>query len=295
MSRSTNLFANQPWKILLISSSSKIKYSNGFIIIKNSNEIKVPLSNIAVIVFEDNKSLISSVLLSKLIENNIRLIFINDKHQPIGEVSGYNLKSNNLDKITLQFNWGEEQKGLLWQKIIKNKLNNQFKILKKNSIAIDRIFALINEVESNDSSNVEGLASRLYFKALFGKAFIRHHDDPINEMLNYGYAIIHAYIARALYIYGYNLSLGIKHIGKRNPFNLSYDFIEPFRPMVDDIVYKNKDSKLYEIKSLLIQIPFNNIKYGKIKGPFHRVIFKVIDDYLAFLNKNQEIKRDIEV
>ena len=51
MSRSTNLFANQPWKILLISSSSKIKYSNGFIIIKNSNEIKVPLSNIAVIVF----------------------------------------------------------------------------------------------------------------------------------------------------------------------------------------------------------------------------------------------------
>ena len=186
MSRSTNLFANQPWKILLISSSSKIKYSNGFIIIKNSNEIKVPLSNIAVIVFEDNKSLISSVLLSKLIENNIRLIFINDKHQPIGEVCGYNLKSNNLDKITLQFNWGEEQKGLLWQKIIKNKLNNQFKILKKNSIAIDRIFALINEVESNDSSNVEGLASRLYFKALFGKAFIRHHDDPINEMLNYG-------------------------------------------------------------------------------------------------------------
>jgi CRISPR-associated protein Cas1 len=107
MSRSTNLFANQPWKILLISSSSKIKYSNGFIIIKNSNEIKVPLSNIAVIVFEDNKSLISSVLLSKLIENNIRLIFINGKHQPIGEVCGYNLKSNNLDKITLQFNWGE--------------------------------------------------------------------------------------------------------------------------------------------------------------------------------------------
>ena len=169
MSRSTNLFANQPWKILLISSSSKIKYSNGFIIIKNSNEIKVPLSNIAVIVFEDNKSLISSVLLSKLIENNIRLIFINDKHQPIGEVCGYNLKSNNLDKITLQFNWGEEQKGLLWQKIIKNKLNNQFKILKKNSIGIDRIFALINEVESNDSSNVEGLASRLYFKRYLGK------------------------------------------------------------------------------------------------------------------------------
>lgn len=295
MPRTNNIFANQPWKILLISSSSKLKYSNGFIIIKNSREEKVPVSNIAVIMFEDNKSLISSVLLSKLIENNIRLIFINAKHQPIGEVSGYNLKSNNLDKLTLQFKWSEDQKGLLWQKIIINKLFNQYQTLKKNNIHLERMETLINEVKLNDSSNIEGLASRVYFKALFGRTFVRHHEDSINEMLNYGYAIIHAYIARVLYIYGYNLSLGIKHIGKRNPFNLSYDFIEPFRPMVDDIVFKNKNSNLSDIKSLLIQIPFSNIKYGKIKGPFHRVIFKVVDDYLSFLNKNQEIKRDVEV
>ena len=98
---------------------------------------------------------------------------------------------------------------------------------------------MAGKVLSNDSDNREAVAAALYFPALFGNGFFRGSDDPRNAVLNYGYAVMRAGIARNLVVHGLEPCIGLHHRSELNNFNLADDLIEPFRPIVDLYVAQN--------------------------------------------------------
>ena len=132
--------------------------------------------------------------------------------------------------------------GDLWKAIIERKIDNQISVLDHYSLSLDTIEtmeSLKSTIQPLDIENHEGIAAKVYFKALFGVGFVRDREegDPLNNALNYGYSIVRALMARALAAKGLLLSIGIKHHNIYNHFNLVDDCMEIYRPIIDDWVY----------------------------------------------------------
>ena len=126
----------------------------------------------------------------------------------------------------------------LWQSIVKRKIENQATCVEFTSNEpVDDLYSLAKSVSSDDAKNLEAVAANLYFKKIFGKDFVRRDDSFINLALNYGYSIVRGLIARTLTVYGFEPSIGVHHASELNNFNLADDIIEPFRPIVDMIVF----------------------------------------------------------
>jgi CRISPR-associated protein Cas1 len=129
----------------------------------------------------------------------------------------------------------------IWKQVIEAKLANQAKALELcgKDAAAPLLYKLSRMVKSGDSDNREAYGARMYWKALFGPEFVRDKDSGgINALLNYGYAVIRASVARAVCAAGLLPSFGIYHKNQLNPFCLADDLFEPFRPIVDVVVYQ---------------------------------------------------------
>jgi CRISP-associated protein Cas1 len=155
----------------------------------------------------------------------------------------------------------------LWQQTIIAKIENQAALLKKIGVDIKKMEFYISDVKSGDPGNVEGRAAAYYWDNLFvGTAFLRDRfGEHPNNLLNYGYAVLRAIVARSLIASGLFPSLGIHHRNKYNPYCLADDIMEPFRPYVDslvlDIIQSDPDSEELtpELKKKLLQIPVTNV------------------------------------
>jgi len=142
----------------------------------------------------------------------------------------------------IQLHMNPSRPGDLWKAIIERKIDNQISVLDHYSLSLDTIEtmeSLKSSIQPLDIDNHEGIAAKVYFKALFGVGFIRDREegDPLNNALNYGYSIVRALMARALAAKGLLLSIGIKHHNIYNHFNLVDDCMEIYRPIIDDWVY----------------------------------------------------------
>ena len=138
-----------------------------------------------------------------------------------------------------QLTLNDEARALLWQAIVRRKIENQADCLRLAGVKHEKyeeIQALADKVEPGDVRNVEATAARKYFTALFGCTFTRADDDVTNAALNYGYAILRSSVAKTLAGYGFNCVLGLHHKSPTNPFNLADDLMEPLRPLVDLLV-----------------------------------------------------------
>ena len=141
-------------------------------------------------------------------------------------------------RVLLQLSQSKPKLKRIWQQIVQAKINNQAKCLELNgNEQAQKLKAIAASVQSGDSSNREGYAARLYFKALFGEDFTRSAENETNAALNYGYAILRSYIAKTIVCEGLEPSIGIHHKNQLNQFNLADDIIEPFRPVVDCFVF----------------------------------------------------------
>ena len=141
-------------------------------------------------------------------------------------------------KIKEQLSFSEINKNILWQSIVKQKIINQTNNIDKEiyKVQYKMMLDFANEVELGDVTNREGHSAKVYFNTLFGKNFKRSMETDINKFLNYGYTIILSLINREIKSLGYLTEIGIHHIGESNAFNLSCDFMEPLRPLVDKLV-----------------------------------------------------------
>lgn len=253
------------FRTVVITRQSKISYKNRFLVVKQDNDEKyIHLSEIDTIIVDSISVSISAYLLKELSDNKINIIFCDDKHNPFGELASYYSRHNTSKKIKEQISWKQSDKDKLWSKIVKNKIVNQAMMLRKiDSDKYDLILSYVEDVTIGDKTNREGHSAKVYFNALYGMDFIRNNNDSINAALNYGYAILLSTVNKEIVSNGYLTQLGIHHKNEFNEFNLTCDLMEPFRVIIDNFVYYNKDRELdINYKLDIVNIFNNTYKYS---------------------------------
>lgn len=251
------------FRTVLIKKASKLQCLQGYLVIYDGDEEKkVYLKDITLLLIEATNSLITVPLLIELVKNNIAVIFCDQKHNPTGTLLGLNNNYHTSGNVFKQIKWKKSIMSSLWMDIVKAKIEMQLNVLKMFEKTNQQLLEeYINNVELFDKTNREGLAAKVYFNSLFGLDFNRKEQNIINDLLNYGYSIILSCFNREIVQAGYLTQLGVFHKGKTNPFNLSYDFLEPFRPIIDILAYANinKDNPIKEMRKILTKkIIINN-------------------------------------
>lgn len=229
------------WRTILISQGGKLSLKqNQLSIWQEKGEFCVPIEDIAVIIIENREVVITSPLLSALALNGVTLLTCDEQFLPCGQWLPFHQYHRQLKILKLQISMSQPFKKQLWQRIIQQKINHQaFVLAQMGKIQESKtLVAMSKRVRSGDPDNLEAYAAQVYFPILFGQGFTRTQENDINAHLNYAYTILRSAISRALVLYGYLPALGIFHHSELNAFNLSDDFIEPLRPLVDLLVYQ---------------------------------------------------------
>lgn len=227
------------FRTVVIDKHSKLEYSLEYLVFKTPEETKrVLLDEIHTLIIQSTAVSLTTSLLSELVKRKIKVIFCDEKKNPLSEIIPYYNAHNTSSRLKEQIGWEELNKDTVWQYIVKEKINNQQKSLRRKQMyeAADMLNHYIMEVEVGDITNREGHSAKVYFNNIFGKGFSREQDCLLNKYLNYGYTILLSQFNRSIVAYGYLTQLGIHHKGETNQFNLSSDLIEPFRFLIDDIV-----------------------------------------------------------
>lgn len=265
------------WKIIHLSKACKIKIKSENLLLyfyEERQEIKVTIKDIDFILFDNTQFSITGKTLELLAKNNIATLFIDEEFTPCGILTPYFQHSTMTEIAHIQISLTKEFKEKTWQEIIKSKLINQAKVLElyRSSKAKDLV-KLSAQVQIGDKNNDEAQGARLYWKQLFKIPNFKREQgatDIINSMLNYGYAIVRACMARSISASGLLPIFGIWHQNKYNAFNLVDDLIEPFRAFVDIHIkilrkkYMNKISLDTQLKREIISLL--NFECVEIKG-----------------------------
>ncbi len=280
------------FRTVVIQKQSKLNYKNKFLVVKQENDEKyIHLSEIDTIIVDSISVSISAYLLKELSDNKINIIFCDEKHNPFGELKSFYSKHNTSKKILEQINWSKDKKDYIWMRIIKNKIINQSLLLRKfHSDKYELLLSYSDTVKSNDKTNREGHAAKVYFNSLFGKGFNRGMDVPINSALNYGYAILLSNFSKEIVSNGYLTQLGIHHKNEFNEFNLSCDLMEPFRVIIDNFVYFNSEKNFdLEYKMNIVNLFNNKFIYKNKKYTLKDIIKMYVKNTLESLdNENYE-------
>ena len=285
------------WKTVIIGCESKVSIAQNRMKITIGNEFQnLPLCDIDTVIFSHTKVVITIPLLSELVRNNIGVIICDERNDPIGIFQPFNGHSLVFKQLIKQINWKITRRKRLWKLIIEEKLQTEIDVLNivhAEETIIQQIKEYRNSVYTDDQTNREAAGARLYFQGLFGDDFRRNNDDQINYALNYGYKIVASFISKCIAARGMLTQLGIHHIGESNPFNLTYDFIEPFRAVIDIWVYVHiKDCFTVQHRRSLVEL-LNykvNIKVniGKKTVRLCDGIEDIVDSYIAFLDERRD-------
>ena len=236
------------WRSILISNGGKLSLKRKQMLIQQEEqEFTVPLEDIAIVVVESRETVITIPLLSAFAQQGITLLSCDEQFLPCGQWLPFAQYHRQLKTLKLQLEASQPQKKQLWQRIVQQKIRNQAFVLTQSHHPKEakRLYAMATQVKSGDKENIEAQAAQLYFQTAFGKDFRRWQENHINAHLNYAYTILRSAVARALVQYGWLPALGLFHHNEQNPFNLADDFIEPFRPLVDLMVWHLwKENKL---------------------------------------------------
>jgi CRISPR-associated protein Cas1 len=233
----------------------------------------VPIEDIGVIVLDNPRIAITQGLLSAVSENNAVIINCNSKHLPFSLMLPTAANHAYTEKLRYQLESSKPLRKNLWQQTVSAKIKNQSALLGSWNINTDNMKYWAAQVKSGDPENMEARAAAYYWDKYL-EGFRRHRfGDPPNNLLNYGYAILRAVVARSLVASGFLPALGIHHRNKYNPFCLADDVMEPFRPMVDKLVLEicEKEEEIEEltpeIKRSLLSIPILDIFIDGQKSP----------------------------
>lgn len=271
-------------RTLCIESPCHLRFQNGQLVVSYSHvkgmeeipEKSVPIEDIGILVLEHQQITLTHFLLDKLSSNNTAVVTCNEQHMPSGLLMPLESHTLQSERFRFQIEATEPLKKQLWQQTIKAKIYNQAIVLDKWHLPNQLMLNLAQKVKSGDSDNHEAQASAHYWKNIFPQAwhFFRHREGPPpNNLLNYGYAIVRATMARALAGSGLLPALGIFHRNRYNAYCLADDIMEPYRPFVDLTVraIMDKTSQLdvlnRDLKNQLLRLPTLDVKIEDEKSP----------------------------
>lgn len=259
---------------------------------KEDDTMKVHLSEISSITLQTTQAYVSAYLLSELAKAKISFVISDEKNNPIGQYLPLYGAHNTSKRIGEQLGWGEPVKKRVWQRVVRDKITHQAQLLKARAREGDAAIlkAMAAEVRSGDTTNREACAARHYFPALFGADFIRGQEDAVNAALDYGYSIILSAVNKEVVSRGYLTQAGICHKSEYNQFNLSCDLMEPFRPLIDRLVFDNVPRELDQAtKIALIDVLNMTVPYRGGSYKVSSVISLYVQDCLSALNKRLSV------
>lgn len=195
----------------------------------------IPIEDIGVVIMESPQIAITQALMAALLDNNCAVITCDSHHLPAGlllPLDNHNLQS---ERFREQINASEPLRKQMWQQTIVSKINSQAYVLRRQNIECRNMEMWAKSVRSGDSDNLEGRAAAYYWRNIFGDSdFVRgQFGDMPNGLLNYGYSIMRAMMARALVAAGLLPTLGIHHHSRYDAYCLADDIMEPYRAFVD--------------------------------------------------------------
>ena len=225
----------------------------------------IPVEDIGVVILDNKQITITHGLMEALLENNSALITCNSSRMPVGLMLPLAGNTVQTERFRDQIDASVPLKKQLWQQTVQAKIQNQAYVLENKSKAVVKnMLVWVNDVKSGDPDNYEARAAVYYWNNIFPDIpnFTRGREgEPPNNLLNYGYAILRAVVARSLVASGLLPTLGIHHRNKYNAYCLADDIMEPYRPFVDKLVFEIMESGIdiselsQEIKAQLLNIP----------------------------------------
>lgn len=235
----------------------------------------IPIEDIGALIIDNQATTYTHCVLTELLANNCAVVVCDDTHHPAGMLLPLAANSTQTESFGYQINAKQPVKKRLWRQIIKAKITHQALVVQDDEKAFKILTNMASNVRSGDPENIEGQASRVYWSAYMQDTIFRRDKSgqPPNNLLNYGYMVLRAAVARALVSAGLLPTLGIHHRNRYNAYCLADDIIEPFRGFVDVKVrnicqYKEDLANLdQQTKAELIEILYQDIKIGEFTGP----------------------------
>ena len=244
---------------------------------KKANELTRPIEDLGVVVLDHKQITFTQGALEALLENNCAVITCDSNHMPVGLLLPLVGNTTQNERFRDQLDASQPLRKQLWQQTIQYKIRNQAAVLAQCSDAETKCMQVwANDVRSGDPDNLEARAAVYYWKSLFGHipGFIRDREGVApNNLLNYGYAILRAVVARSLVASGLLPTLGIHHHNRYNAYCLADDIMEPYRPYVDRLVvdiieqYGIDVELSKDIKAELLSIPTLDVVIGGKRSP----------------------------
>lgn len=253
------------WRTVIVNTHSKLSYKNNHLIFKDATRTEmIHLSEVDILLLETTDIVLSTMLIKRLVDENILVIFCDDKRLPTAHLMPYYARHDSSLQLSRQIDWEETVKAEVWTHIISQKILNQSIYLSACGFIekSQSVMNLYHSLELFDPSNREGHSARIYFNTLFGKDFNRELDNDINASLDYGYTLLLSMFAREVVLSGCMTQFGLKHANQFNQFNLASDIMEPFRPIIDQIVYENRNHSFVKIKRELFTIFSDTFQYN---------------------------------
>jgi CRISPR-associated protein Cas1 len=253
---------------------NRLSVSLGSLIIERDGEAvgRIPLEDLGVLILDAADTVYTHWVLAEALAAGAVVVPCGRDHLP----SGLFLPQNNslqTQRLAAQVSAPLPLKKRLWKQIVQAKVRHQAAALPQDSPARSRIANLVTCVRSGDPTNVEAQAARIYWQAMFGQEFRRNPDadDGANALLNYGYAVVRAAVARAIAGAGLHPSFGLHHHNRGNPFALADDLLEPLRPIVDRKAKALADFGQTDLrpntKRELLGLLTQEVQVADLKGP----------------------------
>ena len=279
-------------KTLFFSSPVRLSLRNGQLVIrlpevdsndtlpsafKQQAEITKPIEDIGVVVLDHRQITITTGAMEALLENNCAVVTCDSRSMPVGLLLPLSGNTTQSERFREQIEASLPLKKQLWQQTVQQKIANQAAVLSEcTGTEVGCMQAWAHDVRSGDPDNMEARAAAYYWKNIFPDIpeFIRDREGiPPNNLLNYGYAILRAVVARALVSSGMLPTLGIHHHNRYNAYCLADDIMEPYRPYVDELVVKIARSKDVpdtlnkDLKAQMLAVPTLDVVINGKRSP----------------------------
>ncbi|MDR2980474.1 MAG: type II CRISPR-associated endonuclease Cas1 [Bacteroidales bacterium] len=232
----------------------------------------IPIEDIGVVVLDNKQITITQGVLEALLENNSAVITCDSSRMPVGLMLPLCGNTTQNERFREQLDVSLPLKKQLWQQTVQVKITNQAAALKEcRGAEVRNMLKWAGDVKSGDANNLEARAAAYYWANLFTDFRRQREGDPPNNLLNYGYAILRAIVARGLVGSGLLPTLGIHHHNRYNAYCLADDIMEPYRPYVDQLVVTMFDSGIKELnkeaKAQLLGLPVTEVMIGGQRSP----------------------------
>lgn len=246
-----------------------IRQRSSLIELLQNDEVKdsVTLEDLSALIVDNRQTTITAAALSAMSEANTIVLFSNPTHLPCGVLIPLAGNTLHTERLRLQTEVTDRIKRSIWRDVIRAKIKAQAKAIERAHGSQSELSNFISKVQFGDDGNVEAQVARRYWSDLFARGPFRRVPADLNQnmLLNYGYSIIRSAMARSICAAGLHPALGIHHRNKYNPFCLTDDLMEPFRPVIDLEVFRigedlNHQYELSKaVKARLISVLFHEV------------------------------------